>query len=181
MRVPQLQQRTQNTTSLRLPPYEPPECLMKVYHGSQALAKVAEKFSLTCIPEDMAQLILHEGFCEEFYEDDKGVRTTGVGQTGKYAHLPFPIVYDLFRTKAAALTPNYAQLPPKVQAAILSATYRGDWRQSKKTRELFNKGEYLLASKEFLNNAEYRSRKAKGDDGVTKRMEHIAEMIGSLA
>jgi len=178
MRVPQLQQRTQNTTSLEL---TPPECLMKVYHGQKAIDEVVKKFDLQCVPDDMAQLILHEGFCEEFYEDDKGVKTTGVGQTGKYAHLPFPIVYDLFRTKAAALTPNYAQLPPKVQAAILSATYRGDWRQSKKTRELFNKGEYLLASKEFLNNAEYRSRKAKGDDGVTKRMEHIAEMIGSLA
>ena len=176
-----MQQRTQNITSLKLPPYVPPECLMKVYHGSQALVKVAEKFNLTCIPEDMAQLILHEGFCEEFYEDDKGVRTTGVGQTGKYAYLPFPIVYEMFKDKAIQLTPGYTNLPPEVQAAILSATYRGDWKQSRRTRALFNKGEYLLAAKEFLNNEEYRSRKAKGDDGVTKRMEFVSRAIESLA
>lgn len=120
----------------------------------------------------------HEGFSNDVYLDDRGNETVGYGQTGEYANMPFPKVFDIFLKKAQRLTPGFDELPLETQMAVLSATYRGDWGQSLKTRELFNGGLYEEAAKEFLNNDDYRRRKSQGEDGVTKRMEWIAQVIG---
>lgn len=119
----------------------------------------------------------HEGFRKDWYLDDVGVPTKGYGQTGKYADMPFDDVFDIFLDKAQKLTPNFNELPLEQQMAIISATYRGSWGGSPKARRLFAEGHYELASMEFLNSEEYRERKARGGDGVTKRMEWVAEIL----
>ena len=67
-----------------------------------------------------------------------------------------------------------------LQKQIISATFRGSWGGSPKTRQLLAEGEYELAAKEFLNNGEYR--KAKNDPnspkkGIVKRMNAVAQAL----
>jgi len=157
------------------------ERLMAI-HGKKAVQAVAEKFGLapSSMPLEMIELIIHEGFSPDWYEDDTGTPTRWVGQTGRFARMGFPEVYEHFVEKAKRLTPNYDLLPASVRSAILSATYRGSWGQSPKARRLFSEGKYFEAATEYLNNSEYRTRKAKGRDGVVKRMEWEASRIGSL-
>lgn len=132
------------------------------------------------IPYEMSVLLEHEGFRTKWYMDDKKNSTIGVGQTGEYSTMPFFEVYIRFIDKAKRLTPKYDDFPKEVRAAILSATYRGDWGGSPVTRELFNKGFYAGAAKEFLRNEDYLERKKKGNDGVVKRMEWIANTIRGM-
>lgn len=156
--------------------------MSKILHGENALKEVESLLGVSRqeMPVGMALLVKHEGYSEEPYRDDKGVLTVGVGQTGVYASMPFPMVYERFHKLAQRYTPNLKELPEEAQGAILLATYRGTWGQSPKTRRLFSQGEYKEAAKEFLNNEEYLSRKKKGGDGVTKRMEYIASVLKSL-
>lgn len=152
----------------------------KTLKGTKAVKKVKELYNLSSIPLEMELIILDEGFCEEPYKCDKGVLTKGVGQTGIYFDMPFPSVYSIFVDKARALTKGFDSLPTKLRAEIVSSTYRGDWQLSKKTRELFNKGLWKEAAKEFLNNKEYKERVLKSSkDGVVKRMERFANLMSS--
>lgn len=132
------------------------------------------------LPHPMHTLILHEGYCDGEYTDDKGVVTKGVGQTKHYKDKPFPEVYESFVRQAKDITPQFEYLNEETQAAILSAMYRGDWQQSRKTRMLFNQGKFKEAAKEFLNNNDYNQRKLNNPkDGVVKRMEYISKVIAS--
>jgi GH24 family phage-related lysozyme (muramidase) len=150
----------------------------RFYYGDKAVKKVKELYPDCVLTKAHELLIHHEGFCEGVYTDDKGVLTTGVGQTKEYFNMPFPDVFNIFLQKAKDLTPNFDSLSEELKAAIVSATYRGDWQLSKKTRQLFNLGKYQEAADEFLNNKEYRERLLKETkDGVVKRLEYIADCI----
>jgi GH24 family phage-related lysozyme (muramidase) len=123
----------------------------------------------------MVPVIEWEGFSYAVYEDTKGIKTTGVGQTGAYAEMEFP---DVFRRKKAELlsyTPDLQFLPPQVQDALLVANYRGDWAQSPKTRNLFDQGLYAEAADEYLDNAEYRNEETPAQ--IKRRFEYVAEAI----
>lgn len=87
--------------------------------------------------------------------------------------------------RAKKLVPGLNGLPGYVQAAIVSAVYRGDL--GPKTAALINKGDFASASREYLNDAEYKKDFAKknknkkypqaiGADGrgVSGRMERNA-------
>jgi GH24 family phage-related lysozyme (muramidase) len=153
----------------------------KIYHGQKAVDKVCEVYNLKKpLPLPMETIILHEGYCDGEYKDDKGVITKGVGQTRFYLDKPFPEVYESFVRQTKDLTPQFEFLNEETKAAILSAMYRGDWQQSRKTRMLFNQGKFKEAAKEFLNNNDYNQRKLNNtNDGVVKRMDYIAKVIAS--
>lgn len=128
----------------------------------------------------MVPIIEWEGFTDGVYTDGKGVRTSGVGQTGKYIDMPYPEVFEIKKQELIRYTPNLASLPESVQDALLVANYRGDWGQSKKTRRLFKAGKYAEAAEEFLNNEDYRKALSE-KSGVYKRFEYVAAAIKSLA
>lgn len=90
----------------------------------------------------------------------------------------FDADYDHHLQKAIKLTPNLHEHPPEVQAAIVSGTYRGHWAGSPAARNLFNQGKYKEASKELLNNNEFRRENAKTKNrGVADRMLRDAKIL----
>ena len=75
--------------------------------------------------------------------------------------------------------PDFNKLPPKLRIPMLSSFYRGSLSGSKKTIDLINKGDFIGASKEFLDNNEYRAAKKKGSNtkGVADRMEELSNIF----
>ena len=129
------------------------------------------------IEPGMAHLIEEEGFVPTEYDDDVGIATEGVGQTGENMGKNFfTETYPKYVDRAQRAVKGYATMSESLQLAILSAVYRGDL--GPKTAELLSDGKYEQASKEYLNHKEYKDRKKKNpDDGVVKRMERNAEAM----
>jgi len=73
--------------------------------------------------------------------------------------------------------PDFDSYPQDIKAALFGEWYRGSLVQSKKTQKLIKQGKYLEASKEFLNNDEYRNAKKRGREGIRPRMEAAAAAI----
>ena len=75
--------------------------------------------------------------------------------------------------------PDFNKLPPKLRIPMLSSFYRGGLSGSKKTMNLINKGDFIGASKEFLDNNEYRAAKKEGSKskGVADRMEELSNIF----
>jgi GH24 family phage-related lysozyme (muramidase) len=65
---------------------------------------------------------------------------------------------------------------PELQAQLVSGAYRGDITGSPKALKLLAQGDFAGASREFLDNEEYRKAKAS-KSGVAKRMEEMASVI----
>lgn len=102
----------------------------------------------------------------------------GGSLTNDQATKLFDADYDHHLQKAIKLTPNLHEHPPEVQAAIVSGTYRGHWGGSPAARNLFNQGKYKEASKELLNNNEFRRENAKTKNrGVADRMLRDAKIL----
>ena len=80
---------------------------------------------------------------------------------------------------AVKLSPKFETYSSNLRKHIVSATYRGSWGGSPKTRQLLQEGKFEEASKEFLNNDEYRAAKKPGSNkrGVALRMEAVADAI----
>lgn len=125
-------------------------------------------------------IVVDEGYVNGYYEDDRGNKTGGVGQTGKFLSMSFKDSFDEFEGKASKAIQDYDSLPVAVQASIVSAAYRGDLKASNEWVKLFNQGLYKEASIEFLNHEEYKERLAAGADGVTDRLERISKVIGNF-
>jgi GH24 family phage-related lysozyme (muramidase) len=79
---------------------------------------------------------------------------------------------------------GFDNMPLNVKKNILGSWFRGSLTASGSptTIRLLNEGKYKEASKEFLNNAEYRKYKNNPGtmDGVVKRMEATANALASL-
>lgn len=78
---------------------------------------------------------------------------------------------------------DFDNMPEDVRENLFSSWYRGSLPQSPKTLKLINSGKYLEASKEFLNNKEYKDRKSGAKlklKGVLKRMENTSKSIASM-
>jgi hypothetical protein len=133
--------------------------------------------------------------------DDKGnvtielVPTIGFGTTGKST--------SGFNVKEGQRTPLYVanmaldqeigekldlvkrkikkfdDLPAKLRIPMLSSFYRGGLSGSDKTIELINKGDFIGASKEFLDHKEYKKSKKEGskNPGVALRMEELSDAL----
>lgn len=131
------------------------------------------------ITQEMVPIVEWEGYTDGEYKDTKGVTTTGVGQTGKYAKMGYPEAFTKKKAELIKFTPNLSSLPDEVQDALLVANWRGDWSGSPKTRALFKEGRYADAAKEFLDNKEYLDEATPR--GIKKRFEYVADAIKSLA
>ena len=59
----------------------------KVHYGQDAVNKVTEREGHLTPP--MEAVIREEGFVDGVYEDTKGIKTSGVGQTGGYMNMSF--------------------------------------------------------------------------------------------
>ena len=78
--------------------------------------------------------------------------------------------------------PSFKGLNPDAQDAMFSSWYRGGLSGSPKTIGLINDGKFEEASKEFLNNNEYKSLKSSNKlRGVTERMERLSNQLSSLS
>lgn len=71
------------------------------------------------------------------------------------------------------LLPAFDGYPVCVQVSILDGVFRGDLSGSPKTLKLIRQSKWVEASKEYLDNREYRKSKQNGT-GVYKRMNRNA-------
>jgi hypothetical protein len=83
--------------------------------------------------------------------------------------------------RARQMVPKFDLLPDHAQVAIMNGVYRGDLAQSPKTLALINSERWREAADEYLDNDEYKRRKARGRDGVVIRMERNAATFRSMS
>jgi len=122
------------------------------------------------------------------------IPTKGDALTIGYGHTGPDVVSGMTITEPEAMTllmkdinkrlpeirkaiPNFDSYPQDIKAALFGEWYRGSLGQSKETQKLIRQGKYLEASKEFLNNDEYRNAKKRGREGIRPRMEAAAAAI----
>jgi len=152
-----------------------------LYKGDDAVRIIEETYGveLTPIQERIVRL---EGYATGIYEDDKGVKTTGVGQTGKFMSMTPLEAIDWHTEDTARLVKNFDLYPEELQAELVQLRYRGDMKASHNWLRLFNEGKYKDSAKELLNHQEYNERNKKFfKDGVVKRLEAAYEAIFNFA
>jgi len=154
--------------------------------GPSAVKKVEQLIggSLTLAQK---RVVEEEGFVNAFYYDDakKPVLTYGIGQTNEYIDKGFLESFNAHKKRAMEAIPRLNDMPEALQAEIIQLEYRGDLRNKKgnlyKWVNQINNGEYNAAAQELLNHSEYKERKAKGNDGVTRRLEIAQNTISKFA
>lgn len=148
------------------------------YHGKSAI-KPVERDLGRALSYPEKRVTEEEGYVTGNYYDTEGVLTRGVGQTGEYMDKSFDETFKIHVDRLKGKIPNLESLPEKVQAELIQAEYRGDVGKKHNWLKLFNEGKYKEASKEFLNNADYR-KSVKNKTGIHKRMKKVANAIASL-
>lgn len=74
---------------------------------------------------------------------------------------------------------NFDKLSPELKKNIVSSWFRGSLSGSPKTIRLINEGKFKEASKEFLNNDEYKNAEALGKRGIIPRMDATAKALAN--
>ena len=74
---------------------------------------------------------------------------------------------------------SFNDLNDQQAAVLLDISYRGDLLPGMDWVELLQKGKNVKAANEYLDHKEYKRRKAKGRDGVVKRMERNASILAN--
>lgn len=148
----------------------------RVYSGKEAVSMVTHlEGELT--PE-MIRVVLDEGYVKGEYHDVGETYASGVGQTGKFKGMSFKESFVAHKERAHKMFPLLHLYSEELRANLISSTYRGSMSGSPKTRMLIIEGRFDEASREFLNNREYREAKRAGS-GVAKRMERVANAIAN--
>ena len=144
----------------------------------------------------------HEGFKDKAYPDTKGKLTIGIGtligdgSDADYKKSPYfnkiineeqaaeiakQSIKDKIALSESLLGRDYLySLSPELQSQIVSSVYRGGLSGSPSATRLLKAGKFVEASREFLDNEEYRTSKAK-KDGVYKRMDETAAIMAAEA
>jgi GH24 family phage-related lysozyme (muramidase) len=73
--------------------------------------------------------------------------------------------------------PKFNNLSENLRKNIVSSWYRGSLSGSPKTIELINQGKFKKASKEFLDNNEYRNAEKRERAGIRPRMEATSKAL----
>jgi len=147
----------------------------QIKYGKAAIKAVEElEGELTPIQKRVIEL---EGFSYDQYDDSKGISTIGVGQTGEFKGKTFKETFKIHEDRVKRRIPKYDSFPEKVQAELMQAEYRGDLGLSPDTIKLLNAGKYTEASREFLDNDEY---KTTSKSGIKARMKAVADAIATL-
>lgn len=150
------------------------------YAGAAAVKKVEELEGF--LDPIQKHVVIHEGYVDGVYEDSKKIKTSGVGQTGRYMDMSFKESYDEFVTLTKNYIPDYDNLSEKQQMSLLSLAYRGDLKLSPTFRDHVNAGEFEKASIELLDHEEYLGLKKLEKEtgkvsGITKRLEEASNFI----
>lgn len=149
----------------------------RYFAGDKAVQAVEQRLG-TALPDRYKDVIREEGFVVGKYLDDKGILTSGMGQTQEYLNTSPLQALQEKEGIASLIIDDYDSYSEDVKGALLSAVYRGDMKASNKWVQYFNKGQFDKASKEFLDHREYKERKKRNpNDGVVKRLEHISKTI----
>ena len=125
------------------------------------------------------RVIMEEGYVDGEYLDTKGIRTGGVGQTGEWLDKSFGESFQHHAERARKRVPRLDELPETLRAELIQAEYRGDLGLSPTAVRLLNEGKFKSASKEFLNNDEYRNPKTS--TGIKSRMKKVADALSAQA
>jgi len=147
----------------------------KILHGKQAIAAI-EKKEKRKLSYKECRVVELEGYVDGIYTCTKGIKTTGVGQTGKWLTKTFKESFQYHEKLTEKLVPTYKKLPEKLQAELVQSTYRGDLGGSPSAVALFNKGKYIESAREFLRNAEYEDEDTPKQ--IKNRMVATAKAIG---
>lgn len=153
--------------------------MSKSLHGADAIAAARAQKGGDLDPYE-TQIVMSEGYNPGLYKDINGVPTAGFGQTGEYIGMPLDQVVNIFKERASKVIPGYENLPEAVKLRMFDSTYRGGITGSPKTLEYIKKGDWASASKEFLDNNEYR-RSLEEKTGVAPRMEETALVMKKYA
>ena len=129
---------------------------VKTLHGKQAIAAIEKKEGRKLSYKECRVVVL-EGYVDGIYTDTKGIKTSGVGQTGKWIKKSFEESFKYHEELTVKLVPSYHKLSEELQAELVQSTYRGDLGLSPNAVALFNKGKYTEAAREFLRNKEYEN------------------------
>ena len=147
----------------------------KILHGKQAIAAI-EKKEKRKLSYKECRVVELEGYVDGIYTCTKGIKTTGVGQTGKWLTKTFKESFQYHEKLTEKLVPTYKKLPEKLQAELVQSTYRGDLGGSPSAVALFNKGKYIESAREFLRNDEYEDEDTPKQ--IKDRMVATAKAIG---
>lgn len=147
------------------------------YHGEDAIQKVAEREGE--LNAKQRRIVELEGFVDGEYEDHKGIKTFGVGQTGEFMNMSFKESFDFMENQTRRLLSGYDAYPDYLQAELVQAAYRGDLQQSRKFRSLLNAGDYTGAAAEFLDHNEYLDNKTPMS--IKRRLESVADAVARYA
>lgn len=138
------------------------------------------------INASMHKLKINEGVRHTVYKDIYGYRTIGIGHrvtsNESFGVLTDAEVKELFvkdvkrqLRRCRRKFPKFNTYPICVRVAILDGFFRGCLAGSPKAIALIKNGEWIKASHEYVDNAEYRKSK-KDNNGVYKRMDRNALM-----
>lgn len=148
-----------------------------IAYGNDAIEKVKQMYGIDKLTLAQRRVIEEEGFVNAYYQDDKGIKTYGVGQTEKYFDTGFIGAFDAHAKVTKKYFNNFDMFDERLQAELIQLSYRGDIQQSPTFRKYMNAKEYDKAAVELLKHDEYIARKAKGNDGVTRRLEKARDAI----
>ena len=147
----------------------------KVLHGADAVAAVE-----ALVGRDLSlaerRVVEEEGYVDGEYEDSKGVRTSGVGQTGEWIEKGFEAAFTHHVDRAKERFPAWDSFPEDLQAELIVAEYRGDLGISTKTVRHINAGNWEEAADEFLRHGDYTKSK-KGNGAVAERLEKLSAKL----
>jgi GH24 family phage-related lysozyme (muramidase) len=157
----------------------------KTYHGNAAVRQVRKNLGrdLTNLEK---RIVMIEGYVAGEYRDTvrskkhpKGVRTSGVGQTGDWIEKGFPAALEHHVQRAKKRVTNYDNLPEYMQNELVQSEYRGDLAlksgRTSKAVNLFNKGEYSEAADEFLRHDEYLNPDTSS--GIKERLKATSDAM----
>jgi|TARA_R110000744_G_scaffold44007_1_gene98310 LysM repeat protein len=154
--------------------------MSKTLYGKDAI-KAVEKLENRKLSYAEKRVVVEEGFSPVAYLDTKGIKTFGVGQTGEWIDKGFKASFEHHVKRATKKVPKLKQLPVELQAELIQAEYRGDLGESKDAVALINEGKFKEASKEFLDNDDYRTsvslRGTERQTGIAGRMEKVAQAL----
>jgi len=144
-------------------------------HGNQAIAEVERtEGPLNSMEKRIVEL---EGFSAGDYDDDVGVSTSGVGQTGEFKGKTFKETVQVFVDKAKKTFPKFGKFDDELKTELVQLYYRGDVKSSYNWVKAVNNGDFKDASEKLLDHKEYKRRKAVKNDGVTKRLEEASKVL----
>jgi len=139
---------------------------------AQALLLAEQSKGSTLTPIE-AEVVREEGFSSGWYPDSTGVPTTGIGQTGKWANLPFSATVTEHENRVKRLVPGYESLPEYLRADLTDSAFRGGITGSPTAVKHINAGDWDKAAVEFIDHDNYRTSMA-GNGAIAARMDRTA-------